>query len=155
MVAPLVVMRIGLKPGNRFPRAAPLRFCCGRAAGFLCCAEAASIPNDPFRKFRRLDAINCSSLLLRFVSRIPGWFFLLEVFPTTLSFAQETHQVGEVLLRQRVLIRGHVGTAVLDLRGDSLIVDRLSRYQSRTLVQIPQRRGSRSGGARVVVVANP
>src|SRR5262249_2360127 len=87
MVAPLVVMRIGLKSGNRFARADALRVCCGRAKGFLCCAEAASIPNDPFKKFRRLDAINCSSLLIRFVSGIPRWFFLLEVFPTTLSFA--------------------------------------------------------------------
>src|SRR5438034_262320 len=53
-------------------------------------------------------------LLLCFVSRIPGWFFLLEIFPTALSLTQETHQVGEVLLRQRVLVAGHVGTAVFD-----------------------------------------
>src|SRR2546430_8353004 len=67
-------------------------------------------------------------LLLRLISRIAGWFLLLEVFPTTLSLAQKTHQVPEILLRQRVLVGGHDGTAVFDLRCHSLIGDRLSRY---------------------------
>ena len=65
-------------------------------------------------------------ILLRFVSGITRWFLLLEVFPTTLSFAQETHHIGEVLLGQRILVAGHAGTSGFDLRCDSLIVDRLS-----------------------------
>src|SRR5438093_13256208 len=93
--------------------------------------------------------------LLRFVSGITRWFLLLEVFPTTLSFAQETHHIGEVLLGQRILVAGHAGTAGFDLRCDSLIVDRLSRYQSGAFVKISQRRCGRSGRSRIVVVADP
>src|SRR5438132_916743 len=70
MVAPLVVMRMGLKPGKKFARAPPLRVCRCRAAGLVCCAEAAatlaswpaaSIPNEPFKKFRRFDVIDYPS----------------------------------------------------------------------------------------------
>src|SRR5439155_14420687 len=55
----------------------------------------------------------------------------------------------------RVFVAVHVGTAVFDLRRYSLIVYRLSRYQTCAFVQISQRRGSRSGCSRIVVVANP
>jgi hypothetical protein len=72
MVAPLVLIRMDLKPGNRFALAVAFCVCCGRAAGFFCCAEAASrlvpgpaasTPNEPFKKFRRwvFDSIDCSS----------------------------------------------------------------------------------------------
>src|SRR6266581_8620628 len=94
-------------------------------------------------------------VLLRFVSGIARWFLLLEIFPTTLSLAEETHQVSEVLLRQGVLVAGHVRTAGFNFRCDCLIVNRLSRYQSGAFVEISQRRGRRSGCSRIVVVANP
>jgi len=89
------------------------------------------------------------------IGTVAGWFLLLEVFPTTLSLAQKTHQVREILLGQRVLVGGHVGTAVFDLRYHSLIVDRLSRYQSGAFVKISQCGGSCSGCPRIVVVADP
>src|SRR5207237_4619776 len=88
--------------------------------------------------------------LLRLISRIAGWFLLLEVFPTTLSLPQKGDEVREVLVGQRVLIGGHVGTAVFDLRGNSFIVYRLSRYQSGPFIEISQRRGGCSGCSRVV-----
>src|SRR6266516_3369000 len=94
-------------------------------------------------------------VFLRFVSGIARWFLLLEIFPTTLSLAEETHQVSEVLLRQGVLVAGHVRTAGFNFRCDCLIVNRLSRYQSGTFVEISQRRGGGSGCSRIVVVANP
>src|SRR5437867_1535860 len=93
--------------------------------------------------------------LLCFVSRITGWFLLLEVFPTTLSLPQKGDQVREVLPGQRVLVGGHVGTAAFDLRCNSLIVYRLSRYQSGSFIEISQGRGGCSGCSRVVIVADP
>src|SRR2546429_5089204 len=111
-------------------------------------AKARSLNDRPPLQLARI-------LLLRLISRIAGWFLLLEVFPTTLSLAQKTHQVREILLRQRVLVGGHVGTAVFDLRCHSLIVDRLSRYQSGAFVEISQCGGSCSGCPRIVVVADP
>src|SRR5207245_1071297 len=110
-------------------------------------AKARSLNDRPPLQLARI-------LLLRLISRIAGWFLLLEVFPTTLSLTQKTHQIREILLGQRVLVGGHVGTAVFDLRYHSLIVDRLSRYQSGAFVEISQRRGSCSGCPRIVVVAD-
>src|SRR2546427_5291224 len=75
---------------------------------------------------KRIPLLCEEGILLRFLSGITRRFLLLEVFPTTLSFAQETHKIGDVLLIQRVLVAGHAGTAGFDLRCDSLIVDRLS-----------------------------
>src|SRR6266516_4587352 len=82
-------------------------------------------------------------VLLRFVSGIARWFLLLEIFPTTLSLAEETHQVSEVLLRQGVLVAGHVRTAGFNFRCDCLIVNRSPPHHSARFVHTLHRRRGR------------
>ena len=100
---------------------------------------------------------------LLLAAKLNQWTLLVGSLPLAYSFGAgqlaalplDSRQVSEVLLTQRVLVAGHAGTAVFDLRCDSLIVYRLSRYQPGAFVEIPQRRGSRSSRSCIVVVANP